>query len=32
VTQKQMMDANPGVNWNRLRIGQKIFIPAPAKP
>ncbi len=32
VTQKQMMEANPGVNWNRLRIGQKIFIPAAAKP
>ena len=29
ITQKQVMDANPDVNWNRLRIGQKIFIPAP---
>lgn len=29
LTQKQAMDANPGVNWNRLQIGQKIFIPAP---
>lgn len=27
VTEKTVMDANPGVNWNRLRIGQKIFIP-----
>ena len=30
LTQKQIMDANPGVNWNKLRIGQKIFIPAAA--
>jgi LysM repeat protein len=29
VTQKQVMDANPNVNWNRLKIGQKIFVPAP---
>jgi TolA-binding protein len=29
VTQKQVIDANPAVNWNKLRIGQKIFIPAP---
>ena len=26
-TQKQIMDANPGVNWNRLKINQEIFIP-----
>jgi myosin heavy subunit len=32
VTQKQVIEANPNVNWNRLRIGQKIFIPAPAQP
>jgi TolA-binding protein len=31
VTQKQVSEANPKVNWNRLRIGQKIFIPAPAQ-
>jgi LysM repeat protein len=31
VTQKQIMDANPGVNWSKLRIGQKIFIPSPAQ-
>jgi LysM repeat protein len=31
VTQKQVSEANPNVNWNRLRIGQKIFIPAPAQ-
>jgi TolA-binding protein len=29
VTQKQVMDANPKVNWTRLRIGQEIFIPDP---
>lgn len=28
VTQKQIMDANPKVNWNKLRIGQTIYIPA----
>ena len=27
VTEKMVMDANPGVNWNRLGIGQQIFIP-----
>ena len=31
VTQKQIMEANPSVNWNRLRVGQKIFIPAPSQ-
>ncbi len=30
ITQKQMMDANPKVNWNKLRIGQTVFIPVPA--
>ena len=30
LTQKQIIDANPNVNWNKLRIGQKIFIPAAA--
>jgi hypothetical protein len=29
VTSKSIMDANPTVNWNKLRIGQKIFIPKP---
>lgn len=28
VTQKQVEQANPGVNWNKLQIDQKIFIPA----
>ena len=30
VTQKQIMDANPGVNWSRLRLGQTVYIPKPA--
>ena len=29
VTQKQITDANPNVNWNRLKVGQTIFIPKP---
>ena len=29
VTQKQVMEANPGVKWERLRIGDELFIPAP---
>ena len=28
ITQKQLRDANPDVNWDKLKIGQKIFIPA----
>jgi len=28
ITQKQMMDANPTVNWNKLRIGQTVIVPA----
>lgn len=28
ITQKQMIDANPEVNWNRIQPGQKIFIPS----
>jgi LysM repeat protein len=31
VTQKQIMDVNPGVNWSKLKIGQKIYIP-PSMP
>jgi len=31
VTQKQIEQANPKVNWNALKIGQKIFIPATAQ-
>jgi LysM repeat protein len=29
VSQKQIMDANPGVAWNKLKVNQVIFIPAP---
>ena len=29
VTTDQILKANPGLNPNRLRVGQKIFIPAP---
>lgn len=29
VTSKSIMDANPTVKWDRLRVGQKIFIPKP---
>ncbi len=29
ITQKQIIDANAGVNWNRLKIGQSVFIPPP---
>jgi septal ring factor EnvC (AmiA/AmiB activator) len=29
ITLKQAMDANPQVDWNRLRVGQKIIIPRP---
>ena len=27
VTQKQLKDANPDVNWDKLKVKQKIFIP-----
>jgi NAD(P)H-hydrate repair Nnr-like enzyme with NAD(P)H-hydrate dehydratase domain len=29
VTKKSIIDANPTVNWSKLQIGQKIFIPKP---
>jgi LysM repeat protein len=29
ISLKQAMDANPSVDWNRLRVGQKIVIPQP---
>lgn len=29
VTIPQVKDANPGVNWNKLKVGQVVFIPAP---
>jgi hypothetical protein len=31
VTQKQVTEANPNVNWNRLKVGQTIFIPKPVE-
>lgn len=31
VSQKQVSEANPSVNWNKLKVGQKIFIPAPGQ-
>ncbi|MGC8829610.1 MAG: LysM peptidoglycan-binding domain-containing protein [Verrucomicrobiia bacterium] len=31
VTLKQVQEANPGLNPNSLKVGQKIFIPAPTK-
>lgn len=31
VTQKQVMDLNPNVNWSRLRVGQVIYFPESAK-
>jgi LysM repeat protein len=31
VTTDQILKANPGMNPNSLKVGQKIFIPAPAK-
>jgi hypothetical protein len=29
VTSKMIRDANPTVDWNRLKVNQKIFIPKP---
>jgi predicted RNase H-like nuclease (RuvC/YqgF family) len=29
ITLKQAMDANPDIDWNRLKVGQKIIIPRP---
>jgi LysM repeat protein len=31
VTSEQILKANPGLNPNTLKVGQKIFIPAPAQ-
>ena len=30
ITKRQVMDANPDVDWTKLKIGQKIVIPHPA--
>lgn len=32
ITAQQIIDANPGLDWTKLRIGQKIFIPDPSAP
>ena len=29
ITLRQTKEANPKVDWNRLRVGQKIVIPNP---
>jgi hypothetical protein len=29
ITLRQAMDANPGVDWTHLKVGQKIIIPRP---
>ncbi|MGP8235720.1 MAG: hypothetical protein ACLQVW_09945 [Limisphaerales bacterium] len=29
ITLRQAMEANPGVDWGRLKVGQKIVIPRP---
>jgi LysM repeat protein len=31
VTAEQILKANPGLNPNSIKVGQKIFIPAPAQ-
>jgi LysM repeat protein len=31
VTVKQILDANPGLDPNNLKVGQKIFIPVPTQ-
>jgi peptidoglycan hydrolase CwlO-like protein len=30
ITRKQTREANPAVNWDRLRVGQKVIIPRPS--
>jgi peptidoglycan hydrolase CwlO-like protein len=32
ITAQQIIDANPGLDWTKLRIGQRIFIPDPSAP
>ena len=32
ITSSQIIAANPGVDWTRLKIGQKIFIPDSSPP
>ena len=31
ITLRQLMEANPSINWNKLKIGQKVFVPIPDK-
>jgi TolA-binding protein len=31
ITLRQLMEANPSVNWNKLKINQKIFVPISDK-
>jgi Tfp pilus assembly protein FimV len=31
ITLKQTREANPNVNWDKLRVGQKIVVPRPAE-
>jgi hypothetical protein len=31
ITMRQAREANPNVNWDKLRVGQKIVIPRPAE-
>jgi LysM repeat protein len=31
VTQKQLKEANPDVNWDRLKVGRDLFIPGKAQ-
>jgi len=32
ITPQQIIDANPNLDWTRMKIGQKIFIPDPSAP
>jgi Skp family chaperone for outer membrane proteins len=32
ITAQQIIDANPGLDWTKMKIGQKIFIPDPSAP
>jgi len=32
ITPQQIIEANPNLDWTRLKIGQKIFIPDPSAP
>ena len=32
ISANQIVAANPGIDWTKLRVGQKIFIPDPSAP